>query len=196
MLKKLKKYLMIVGIILLVILTIALIVTFNDNLRFKLDYESLNSIPYDNGKKIEVKISWNNPVDYIYQEEVIEVLENGTGIVYFGYNSCPWCRNIVEILLETAKEEKFDKVYYVNTHGALDGIEEELIEILHDYLRENPETGEKVLAVPDVYFIKDGKIIGHHISTVESYKNPYKGMNEEQKKELKKIYQELLEEIK
>lgn len=196
MLKKLKKYLIIVGSILLIILIISLIVAFNDNLRFKLDYESLNSIPYDNGKTIEVKIPWNNPVEYIYQEEVLDVLENETGIVYFGYNSCPWCRNIIEVLLETAKEEGIDTIYYVNIHGAIDGIEEELKEILYDYLRENSETGEKVLAVPDIYFIKDGKIIGHHISTVESYKNPYKGMNKQQKSELKKIYQELLEEIK
>ena len=74
-------------------------------------------------------------------------------------------------------------------------IKKEIINILDDYLRLDEETNTKVLAVPDVYFIKNGKILTHHIGTVDSYKNPYLGMNKKQKEELKKIYNEGIEAI-
>lgn len=192
----LKKTCIVTGVICLFILVAALIIMSQDNLRFKLDYESLNHIPYENGKKISVKIPLDNKVKYIRGKEVLEVLKTKTGIIYFGYNSCPWCRNIVEPLIEIAKENKIEPIYYVDVHREIDGIELELKEILDPYLREDEETKQKVLAFPDVYFIKDGKIIGHHISTVKSYKNPYKGMTQEQENELKEIYQALAKEMK
>ena len=184
------------GILFLVFMVLAVIVISNDNLHFKLDYESLNNIPYENGRKIPVSIPLNNNIKYIEGKDVLETLKTKTGIVYFGYNSCPWCRNVIGILIETAKENQIKPIYYVDIHHAIDDVKEELKEYLDEYLRVDEETGEKVLAVPDVYFIKNGKIIGHHISTVKSYKNPYKGMNDKQKQELKGIYQDIIKEMK
>lgn len=188
-----KKTLIATGIILIIIVIISLIILLNDNLRFKFDYESLNNIPYTNGKIIKTKIPWKNNIKYIEGEEVIQTLKKETGIVYFGYPSCPWCRNIVGPLIEVAKENNL-KIYYVNIHNAIEEEKEELKKLLKDYLRKNEETGEYVIAVPDVYYIKSGKIIGHHIGSVDSYKNPYKKMTEKQKKELKTKYQKLIKD--
>ena len=85
---------------------------------------------------------------------------------------------------------------FTKSFNNIDDISSELMELLNDYLRVDEETNQKVLATPDVYFIKDGKIKAHHISTVESYRNPYRGMNDDQIKELKAIYQAGIEEIK
>jgi len=194
--KNIKKVVIVLGILFLVFMVLAVIVISNDNLHFKLDYESLNNIPYENGRKIPVSIPLNNNIKYIEGKDVLETLKTKTGIVYFGYNSCPWCRNVIGILIETAKENQIKPIYYVDIHHAIDDVKEELKEYLDEYLRVDEETGEKVLAVPDVYFIKNGKIIGHHISTVKSYKNPYKGMNDKQKQELKGIYQDIIKEMK
>lgn len=194
--KNIKRALIITSIICLLLVIATIIILNNDSLRFKLEYESLNRIPYENGRKIPVSIPWNNSIKYIEEKEVLETLKTKSGIVYFGYNSCPWCRNVIGIVIETARENQIKPIYYVDIHHAIDGIKEELKECLDEYLRVDEETREKVLAVPDIYFIKDGKIIGHHISTVKSYKNPYKGMTEEQKQELKGIYQEIIEEMK
>ncbi len=194
--KNIKRIIIIIGIIFLLLTIFVGIIISNDNLHFKFDYESLNNIPYENGRKIKVSIPFNNHIQYIKGKEIIETLKTKTGIVYFGYNSCPWCRNVIGLLIETAKENQIKPIYYVDIHHAIDNVEGELKEYLGDYLRVDEETKEKVLAVPDVYFIKNGKIIGHHISTVKSYKNPYKGMNDKQKKELKDIYQEMIEEMK
>ncbi len=194
--RNIKRVLIITGILCFLLFIATIIVLNNDNLRFKLEYESLNRIPYENGRKIPVSIPWNNSIQYIEGKEILETFQTKSGIVYFGYNSCPWCRNVIGLVIETAKENQIKPIYYVDIHHAIDDVKEDLKEYLDEYLRVDDETGEKVLAVPDVYFLKDGKIIGHHISTVKSYKNPYKGMNNEQKQELKEIYQEIIEEMK
>lgn len=166
----------------------------NDSLRFKLEYEYYNYATYSNGKKIIVDIEKNNTVDIISVKSAIEIFENKSGIIYFGYPSCPWCRNIVEILTNLGIEND-EVIYYVDVQHVDTESKDKLFDILDDYLETN-EAGDKKLYVPDVYFVKDGEIIGHHLSTVESYKNPYLGMNDEQKKELYNIYFEYYKEMR
>lgn len=172
------------------------ILYFNDSLRFKLSYEYINYMEYSNGKKIEVSIPIDNKIKYISEKELLDFLEDGTGVLYFGYNTCPWCRNAVPVLIDAVKENDIDTIYYADIHSLnMSSIREELYEILDSYLEENEE-GKKVLAVPDVYFLKNGSIVGEHRGTVDSYHNPYKGMTDEEKKELANIYQKFIEEMK
>ena len=186
--------LIVIGIIILLI-SIALIIIFtNDNIKFKVEYEMYNTQLFESKKnKVNVKIPINNGIKYLNNKELDEFLENGTGIIYFGYSTCPWCRNILPILIDASKESNINKIYYVNTHSKID--EDKLIDKLKDFLSIDDE-GNKRFAVPDVYVIKDGKIINNHRGTVDSYHNPYKGMNDKQKQELKDIYLEMFRVIK
>lgn len=168
----------------------------NDSIRFKYSYEYINMIEYSNGKKIKINVPYDNRIKYLDSHEVLTYIKEKTGIFYFGYNSCPWCRNVVPVLIDTVKENNIDTIYYIDTHKLdLSDIKEELFNFLGDNLRLDDE-GKKVLAVPDVYFIKDGNIIGHHLGSVDSYHNPYNEMTTKQKEELKSIYQNLIEEMK
>ena len=168
----------------------------NDSLRFKLSYEYINYVEYSNGKKIEISIPIDNRIKYVSESQLIDLLKNGTGILYFGYNTCPWCRNAVPVLIDTVIENDVDTIYYVDIHKLdISSIREELYQILDSYLEENDE-GKKVLAVPDVYFIKNGEIIGEHRGTIDSYRNPYNSMSDDQKEELSNIYQNFIEEMK
>lgn len=194
--RNIKKAVIITAILCFLLTVITIIIMKNDNIRFKIEYEYINHIPYENGRKISVSIPWNNKIKYIEGKEVIETLTTKTGIIYFGYNSCPWCRNIIGVLIEEAEKYEINTIYYVDVHSAIDDTKEELKELLDEYLREDEETKEKVLGVPDVYFVRNGKIVGHHRGAIKSYKNPYKGMNEAQKKELKDIYGNLIKEMK
>lgn len=192
-----KKRKIIIGSItfLLFLTLIGIILYQKDSFRFKLSYEYINHMEYNNGKKIKVSIPWNNPIKYISEKEVINFLKEGTGILYFGYNTCPWCRNVIPILIESTKLMEIDTIYYVDIHHLdLSSIREELYQIIDSYLEENEE-GKKVLAVPDVYFVKEGKIVGQHRGAVDSYHNPYQEMKEEEKKELLNIYQEYIKEM-
>ena len=191
-----KKKFIIIGIIVLVIALIFVYGYSKDNIRFKMSYEFNNNTEYKNGKKIKVNIPLNNNVKYINAKKLMKILKEGTGIIYLGYSTCPWCRNAVPILIDSIKENNVDKLYYVDTHEVnLDNVNDELYKILDQYL-DTDDDGNKRLGVPAVCVVKNGKIKGYHTGTVKSYKNPYLGMNDEQKKELKEIYNNLIKEIK
>ncbi len=192
-----KKVIIIILIVIILLLSLIgmRIIFSKDSFRFKWSYEYVNYMEYSNGKRIQVSIPLQNRVKYLSNAELLEFLENGTGILYFGYNTCPWCRNIVPILIDTILKNQIDTLYYVDVHEDLSDIQDELYEYLDSYLSTNEE-GEKGLAVPDVYFIQKGKVVGHHLGTVDSYRDPYLGMTEEQKQELSNIYQNLYEEMK
>lgn len=191
-----KKILISLVIVFIILILGGIFLNFNDSFRFKLSYEYINFLEYNNGKKIKVNIPTDNKIKYVSEDEVIDLLENGTGILYFGYNTCPWCRNIVSPLIDAAKNNDIDIIYYADLHKLnISLIRGKLYKILDSYLRDDDE-GKKVLAVPDVYFIRNGKIVGHHLGTVDSYRNPYDGMSKKQKKELLEIYYDLIKEMK
>lgn len=187
------KKISIIGIIVSVILIIlTLVITFKtttDGIRFKNEYESLNNI-----NKVNITIDKNNKIKYATIEEVIDILQNKTGVIYFGFPNCPWCRNILPVLLETVD----DTIYYYNPKQIRDNNSSEyqiLKDILNDYLTEDEE-GNKKLYVPDVYFVKEGKIVGNHLGSVDSQKDPYQPLTEEQRQEIKEEYQKLFNLLK
>lgn len=163
---------------------------------FKEEYESYNDIKNDNGDVIEVSIPSNNTIQEVADKEIISVLEEKTGIVYFGFPTCPWCRNIIGILTELANEKNIP-IYYFNPQNIRNDDNDtyqKLLKRLDNYL-ETDDNGKKVLYVPDVYFIKDGKIVGHHLGSLDSQTDPYEKLNESQEKELKELYQKYIDEI-
>jgi len=185
-----KKYKILIIIIMILVLMLAgsyFYVLKNDNLKFKFDYEIYNKVEYNNGKTIKVNIPTNNKIKKIKTNKVMEFLNNGTGILYIGYSTCPWCRRVVPVLIDLVNEyDSIDKIYYLDVYQDLSGIETELYEYLDDYLTEYNE--ERHLSVPYVFFIKNGKVVYEHLSTVESYKDPFNEMNNEQIEELKSYY--------
>ena len=87
----------------------------SDEKRFKTEYEELNGLKNDNNKNyVKVKIPRKNNVKYASFNEVMDFLEDGTGILYLGFPECPWCRNMVPILIDTALENEIENLYYFN----------------------------------------------------------------------------------
>lgn len=164
----------------------------SDGEKFKAEYEALNN------ENVNINISKNNPIKYVTLDEVFDIIQNKTGVIYFGFPGCPWCRNMIPVLFEVAKNNNIDTIYYFNPRNVKKSDNDEynkLKEILNEYLSED-ENGQKVLYVPDVYFIKDGKIVGHHLGTVNSQEDPTISLTEEEKNELLDIFNELFEKIR
>lgn len=164
----------------------------SDGEKFKAEYEALNN------ENVNINISKNNPIKYVTLDEVFDIIQNKTGVIYFGFPGCPWCRNMIPVLFEVAKNNNIDTIYYFNPRNVKKSDNDEynkLKEILNEYLFED-ENGQKVLYVPDVYFIKDGKIVGHHLGTVDSQEDPTISLTEEEKNELLDIFNELFEKIR
>lgn len=167
--------------------------TNTDAYQFKKDYESYN----EGENAIVVNIDEDSPIKNILIDDVFPLMEEQTGILYLGFPTCPWCRNMIESLIAAAKEEGVE-ISYLNPRTIKDSDNdkyEALKQKLEDYLETNEE-GEKTLYVPDVYFIKDGTIIGHHLGTLDTQTNPYHVLNESEKEELKMIYVDYINQIK
>lgn len=189
----------------------------NHEFMFKKEYEELNN--KDNGygnKHLNININKNNNIQYASFEEIKNILTKGTGIIYFGFPECPWCRNIIEPLINANNEVEKRKIYYFNAYNIRDkkqldeknhiiiekeGTKEynELIEIMYDHLGEYEGLNDKNikrLYFPTVVFVKNGEIIYTHIGTIDEQTNPYIPLNNEQKEKLKNIYKKYMIKIK
>lgn len=87
-----------------------------DAVRFKEEYESLNNQDASDDQKYRtLDIAVDNPFVYSSAEEIIKKMdEKETFVVYFGFSSCPWCRSILEPLIESSKNHQVSKIYYVD----------------------------------------------------------------------------------
>lgn len=177
----------------------------DDNKKFKEEYESLNNKKSNGKKNVKVSINPKN-IEYIDSEKALDIIENGTGVIYFGFPECPWCRNLVPVLLDASTEAGIDKIYYLNNKDERDtkklenkkivtekeGTKEyyKLVEALDDVLWEYENLNDssiKRIYYPMVLFIKDGKIVDCHIDTVSSQKDPYVKLDKKQYEELYNI---------
>ena len=86
-----------------------------DEKRFKEEYESINGIARSNGSiNRNVSIMEDNNIEYVSIDQAADIIEKGSGIIYFGFAACPWCRNAVPILLDAMASTNLDKIYYVD----------------------------------------------------------------------------------
>lgn len=175
--------------------------------RFKKEYESLNGKKTESNKKyLNVTIKNSNKIVYASYSRIFEIL-NTTGVIYFGFPECPWCRNAVPLLLEAANETGIEKIYYMNNKedrdikSLKDGkiiTEKDGTNNYNKLLKkfgENASVYEnlndsniKRLYFPTVVVVKNGKIVDYITGTVDSQTDPYKPLNSKQKKELKNKY--------
>lgn len=180
----------------------------NEEIRFKEEYEKLNG-KYNNYIKKnyqEIEVIENSNVEYKDANEIIDILKNGTGIIYFGFPECPWCRNLIPVLVNKLSEYNTPFYYYnalnirdtkhldENNNIIVDkeGTKEyyEIVSLLSDFLGDYEGLNDntiKRLYFPTVVFVKNGKIIDVHIGTVDSQTDPYKSLTEEQVQELSSI---------
>lgn len=187
------------------------IVYTEDEKKFKKEYEDVNS----NEGSVQIRLEDNNDMVYATYDKIKEILTGGTGVIYFGFPECPWCRNAVPMLIKAAHNQGLNTIYYFNDKDMRDvkkldddgnivtekeGTKEyyELLNILGDNLGSyeglNDDTVKR-LYFPTVVFVKNGKIIGTHVATVSSQKNPKVVLNEEQQAELISIYEGYISEV-
>lgn len=144
----------------------------------------------------EYSVSKDNPFVYASVDEVLEVLKGGTGIIFFGNSDCEWCVETAEILNQALTYKNVDKVYYFNPKDIREKNTEEyqeIIKLLGDNLEKN-EKDEEFLYLPDVYFIKNGKIIGHNNDVATMSGTLDEALTDENKKELKNKFLDLISE--
>ena len=196
----------------------------SDGSRFKKEYESLNNSKINGTdlKYLNLSIPLNNKVIYKIDSEIIDVIKNETGVVYFGFNSCPWCRSMIINLLEVVNNLGIEHLYYVDIKDIRDVLEveengnivrtktgsiayHELLTLLDDYLdyyviydKDNNEieTKEKRIYAPNVVVFKEGKVLGLTTGVSEDLENPFKELTSDMKKQSYDMLYKLIEKIK
>lgn len=99
---------------------------------------------------------------YRNADEIIRILENGTGVVYLGFPECKWCQKYVTYLNEAAKENDITRIYYFDILDARSKNTSEyqqIVSLLEEYL-EYDEEGNKRVFVPAVIVVDKGEIVG------------------------------------
>ena len=139
---------------------------------------------------------------FVYKgaEEIIKILEHGTGIVYLGFPECQWCQAYVPILSEVADIEGIDKIYYFNIlNERKENTQnyQKMVSILSDYLQYDDE-GNKRIYVPAIIAVIDGQIIGFDDESsydTLGYDDPKDYWTEDRKENLKKRLTEMISKV-
>mgnify|MGYP002553301081 FL=1 len=108
------------------------------------------------------EVAKNNVFVYRNIDEIINILEKGTGIVYLGFPECKWCQRYTKYLNEVAMDMGISKIYYYNIREDRKLNTEnyqKIVSILENYLQ-NDEEGNKRIYVPSVIALKKGEIVG------------------------------------
>lgn len=226
LLKEKRKLIPLIGVLIL-LLVIVLIFVFKDEtllsvtnpdgVKFANEYESLNNQEVEEGKKYpKVQIPNDNVIKYATVKDINNVFKtNGDAVVYFGYSTCLYCRNAIQILIDKAHESELDVLYYIDIEEVWDKYElnsdnkivktkeandeyYELLDLLGDELtydyklttKDDKEvaTGVKRIEVPLVIFITNGKVSSYNKGTLFSQEDPLVEMDDSQKRGLGEIY--------
>lgn len=166
-------------------------------------------------KEYKENIVPNNLYKYLSKQEVLEFLDKGTGIIYFGYPESPWSTRVVSILNEAAFANDIEKINYYNIkrerntlalrNDGTVSIEangtsfyNELLKeltgftdkyILEDKDGKSVDTKEYRIYVPFVAFVKNGDVVYAHSDVVESYTDSSVELTQDQRDELYNIYE-------
>ena len=124
----------------------------------------------DDGYKFSqeyTEVSEDNVFVYRNSDEIINILEKGTGVVFLGFPECKWCQRYAKYLNEVAEDVGIEKIYYYNIKEDRANNSEfyqKVVNILTDNL-DNDEEGNPRIFVPDVTFVNKGEIVGHDNET-------------------------------
>ena len=207
------------------VLNIQKVITNNsqtDGIKFKEEYEKLNGKKNAQGKKYrEITIDSKNKIVYKTTEEVLDLIEKKKSFVlYFGFDTCPWCRSVVPTLASISKELN-QEVYYIDVKDIRDTFEldddnkpklvkkgskdysrllEKLEPVLEDYTLTDSDNneikvGEKRIYAPSIISVIDGKAkeltTGISDKQTDGYMKLTKEMEKETYNKIKKVLKQV-----
>lgn len=125
-------------------------------------------------KVVYSRVADDNRFVFASASEVLEKFESGSGLIFLGFQQCPWCQQLAPLVDDAAKAEGLDKIYYLDIRHARetnDATYKKLVEKLKPHLRTD-ENGQPRVYVPDVTALKDGRVVGHFLqeTTVDGEK--------------------------
>ena len=152
------------GKILVGIVALLLIITIPILIYEKFENENNKITDAEKFKKEYPGVTENNIFVYSNTTEIINILKNGTGVIFLGFPDCKWCQTYAPMLNNIASEAGIEKIYYLNILNDRKN-ETKDYQTITKLLDENmlcDDEGNKKIYTPDVTIVKNGKIIGHY----------------------------------
>lgn len=138
---------------------------------------------------------------YVYKsgQDILEILNSETGIIFMGFKENKWSFKIAEILNETVKESSIKEIYYYNfkkDRSNNNTYYENIVKKLRNYL---PILDNEIVNIyaPTVLFVKNGELIGYddETSIVKGNINIEDYWNEEKIKSKKMEYKQYINKM-
>ena len=187
---KKKRIMILVSVIILFMIGVVSLVLF-----LKKDKKTVSDMEKFSAEYHEV--AKNNVFVYRNIDEIINILEKGTGIVYLGFPECKWCQRYTKYLNEVAMDMGISKIYYYNIREDRKLNTEnyqKIISILENYLQ-NDEEGNKRIYVPSVIALKKGEIVGFDDETAwdtKGFETPDEYWNTDEVNDLKEKLEKMI----
>ena len=99
----------------------------------------------------------------INDKELVEFLENGTGVLFLSFPQCPWCHAFLPVIEQSTKNANINQVYYYDIYEDRKNetdLYHKVCELLDGEL-DFDNDGNPRIFVPDVTVIDHGSIIYH-----------------------------------
>lgn len=133
----------------------------NDHERFSYEYKNIPE---------------NNCFEYLNSTELIELLKNGTGLIFMGDALNEWSETYAKYLYEASKTYNIDKIYYYDARKVKELKNSNYYAIINE-LDGNlitTDTSNDNLFTPSLYAVKNGEIIFYDntSSVVKNNENP------------------------
>ncbi len=150
----------------------------------------------------EYGITSDNIYVYKTSQEVLELLNTGSGIIFFAFSENEWSHVYADLLNEVGKSYGIDEIWYYNFYKDRNNDNyyyNNIVRILNAYVPVT-DTGEKDLYAPSFVIVREGEIIGYDDETSivsgDVTVDDYWTMEKQQKKkvELGVLFQKYLSE--
>ena len=143
----------------------------------------------------EFNVSNKNPFVYASIDDIIHIFTSDTGIIFIASSDEEGSIKAADILTSAAKSIDVKKIYYYNPKKLKESAPKKykkLLEIINNYLENDNK--KKTLKLPNVYSVKNGKIVGYSNYFSKSEQLSADKLTKKKKKEIEKEYISLLKD--
>ena len=144
---------------------------------------------------IEYSVSNTNPVKYASFEKILQILKDGSGILFFANSDCEVCETNAKIFLEALADIDTVDVYYYNPQKIINEDSESYKE-LKNLLDERIEEFDDNLELPAVFVVRNGKVVAYSNDLSLSDESEEDYLTTKSKKNLKEKYVNLIKKYK
>ena len=132
------------------------------------DFQAPNRRKSDNiAFSDEYGITSDNIFKYKTTKETLNIMQEGSGIIFFGFAENEWSKEYALMMNETAKKLNIKEIYYYNFKAARSSNNHsynQMVEILKDFLP-TMDTGTQNIYAPSMAIIKNGYVLFYDSET-------------------------------